>query len=91
MASPEELLDRLESRDDFLRFLDALGADCQAMEAAEPTSPSSPFGSTVSGWENTHVADFLEAMGAWARDSRLGEAPSWCAFAQLLLAGKGYE
>ena len=28
MASPEELLDRIESRDDFLRFLDALGADC---------------------------------------------------------------
>ena len=45
----------------------------------------------MSGWENTRVADFLEAMGAWARDSRLGEAPSWRAFAQLLLAGKGYE
>ena len=91
MASPEELLDQIESRDDFLRFLDALGADCQAMEAAERKSPPSPFGSAANGWENTRLGGFLEAMAAWARDSRLGDAPSWRAFAQLLLAGKGYE
>jgi hypothetical protein len=91
MDSPEDLLDQIESRDDFLRFLDVLGADCQAMEAGERKSPSSPFGSPRNGWENTRLAAFLEAMGAWARDSRLGEAPSWRAFAQLLLAGKGYE
>ena len=91
MDSPENLLDQIESRDDFLHFLDALHADCQAMEAGEREAPSSPFGPAASAWENTRLADFLEAMGAWARDSQLGEAPSWRAFAQLLLAGKGYE
>jgi hypothetical protein len=91
MDSPEQLLDNIESRNDFLHFLDALGADCRAMEAAERKSPSSPLGSAVHGWENTRLADFFEAMGAWARDSRLAEAPSWRAFAELLLAGKGYE
>ena len=39
MDSPEELLGQIESRDDFLHFLDALGADCQALEAAERSSP----------------------------------------------------
>jgi hypothetical protein len=91
MANPDELLEQIESRDDFLGFLDALGAECRAMEAAERKSPSPPFGTAPNGWENAHLVDFLEAMGAWARDSQLGETPSWRAFAHHLLAGKGYE
>jgi hypothetical protein len=91
MDSPEKLFDRVESRDDFLEFLDALRADYEAMIAAEAESPSSPFGGAAHGWENARLGGFLEAMGAWARDSRLSETPSWRAFAQLLLAGKGYE
>jgi hypothetical protein len=61
------------------------------MESAEETLPSSRFGAVANGWENPRLGHFLEATGAWARDARLGEPPSWRAFAQLLLAGKGYE
>ena len=49
MASPEELLEHIDSRDDFLGFLDALGADWRAMEAAERNAPSAPFGSAAHG------------------------------------------
>ena len=91
MDRPEQLLDNVRSRDDFLRFLDALVADYEAMERAEANSPSSPFGGAAHGWENGRIGGFLESMGAWARDTRLGDAPSWRAFAQLLLAGKSYE
>jgi len=91
MDSPEELLERIESRDDFLRFLDALRTDYESMEAAEAAAPASPFGRPARGWENVRLADFLGAMRAWAHDADIGDAPSWRAFAQLLLAGKGYE
>jgi hypothetical protein len=91
MDSPEALLGRVQSRDDFLRFLDALIEDHREMERAEATSPSSPFAGAANGWENTRLGSFLEAMRAWALDAPTDGAPSWRAFAQLLVAGKGYE
>lgn len=74
---PEEMLDSISSREDFMRFLEALIAD---------------RGDSTDGWENTSLEHFLEAMHAWAIDSQaLNEQPRWRDFAQLLLAGKHYE
>jgi hypothetical protein len=61
------------------------------MEAAEAKAPSSPYGPSANGWANARLGPFLEAMGARARDTGVEETPTWRAFAQLLLAGKGYE
>lgn len=91
MDSPERLLERIASRDDFLTFLDALRADYERMEAEEADAPPSPFRPAARGWENVRLRDFLEAMHAWARDADVDEAPSWRAFAEFLLAGKAYE
>jgi hypothetical protein len=73
---PEEMIGSVNSREAFLHFLAALIADC-----ANPND-----------WENTSLEGFLEAMHAWAIDSQmLKDESSWRDFAQLLLAGKGYE
>ena len=91
MDSPERFLERVASRADFLSFLDALHADYESMQADEADPPASPFRPAARGWENVRLGDFLGAMRAWARDADVEEAPSWRAFAELLLAGKAYE
>ncbi|MBL8203353.1 MAG: hypothetical protein JNM09_03930 [Blastocatellia bacterium] len=74
---PEELFESISSREDFMRFLEALIAD---------------YGNSTDEWENTSIEHFLEAMHAWATDAqRLRDDPSWRDFAHLLLAGKRYE
>jgi hypothetical protein len=81
---PEELSRRIDTRDGFASFLDALGND--AIERG-------------SEWENLHIFDMLESMAAWLRDGADGAALSdpqltpeqWQFIAQLMLAGKHYE
>jgi hypothetical protein len=92
MKTLGELLTRSSPVDDFLRFLDALYTDYKEMESKEANKASPPYGPAANGWENVQLDRFLEAMGAWARAPYgLAEAPSWRAFAQLLLAAKSYE
>ncbi|BAC49875.1 bsl4610 [Bradyrhizobium diazoefficiens USDA 110] len=44
------------------------------------------------GWENVDLADFLEAMTAWAHDSHSPANPNpWRHAAALMWAGKLYE
>ena len=83
-ARPEELVAGVTSREDVANFLDALSTD--AIERG-------------SEWENLHIFDMLESMGAWLRDSADHEAFSqpdvspeqWRFFAELMLSGKHYE
>ena len=58
------------------------------------------FRQNPDSWENKDLASFLEALGAWAEDmdgyfksrgESVPEAPTWAAFAQMLLAAKVYE
>lgn len=76
---------RIESREDFLRFLDALRNDYTA---------------NSDEWENADLPSYLEAMKAWTGDmdgyfrSRGIELPAsipWSLFANILLAAKMYE
>ena len=88
---PEDLVDAVRTREDFLRFLDALVADWAVMIEREAEIASPFYSPATQGWENLKAGDFLEAMRAWARDSTLPPQASWQLFAELLRAGKSYE
>ena len=90
--TPEELRDRVDSRETFLAFLKSLQRDREEELAKEAASPSSPWGPGHHGWENGSIEAFLDAMHAWAVDSNaLPAEPTWRAIAQLFSAGKHYE
>jgi hypothetical protein len=82
----EDIVEGLNSRADFIRFLDATRHDAT---------------NTLQEWENQTVPDFIEAMSAWADDcpqyyKNIGiefdaEQPSWRLFADILLAARVYE
>ena len=89
---PEHLISRVNSKDTFLEFLKALENDWTKEQELREGTQLAPFLPGPLGWENPSVGSFLEAMHAWADDSQwLDDEPSWRTFAELLLAGKGYE
>jgi len=61
--------DRIESRDAFLAYLEAMLRSLDQALAAPPI----PWGPAVDDqgvrWENTRLGAFLDAMDAWLRDS----------------------
>ena len=88
----DELARSVDSRDSFLAFVEALAADRKRDGKSEVRRPSSPFGATKGGWENTSVEAFLEAAVACARDGHLlSPQPTWREMAIFLLGGKAYE
>ena len=102
MGSPsdelDELLEQVDSKETFLRFLSALAADWYASQEMEARSPSSPYGPLANGWENPDIGRFLEAMVDWTRtrsamtgEPSVPEEPSWKTFAAMFAAGKVYE
>lgn len=54
-------------------------------------TPPAAWGPFPLEWVNPTLSEFLEAMQAWATDTRLPEQPSWRFVATLLVAAKGYE
>ncbi len=93
-----ELLEQVNSKETFLRFLNVLAADFQDSQEQEAQSPSSPYGPAANNWENPSLGSFLDAMHSWAmtRSAETGELsvpeePSWNTFAQMLDAAKVYE
>jgi hypothetical protein len=88
----EHLIDRVNSKESFLEFLEALEKDWEKDQELSKGAPSAPFAVSPLGWENGTIGAFLEAMHRWATNtSMLGEEPSWKAFAEILYAGKLYE
>jgi hypothetical protein len=76
---------QIQSRQDFITFLHALGAQLRRQPEA---------------WENRDLPTYLEALTAWVEDmegyyKNHGEAvpaqPSWKTLGQILLAAKVYE
>lgn len=88
-----ELVARVDSKETFLKFVDALRADWEKSRISELTNPSSPYGPNALEWENPQLGPFLEAMQRWSEDmgERLPEEPSWNTFATMLIAAKIYE
>ena len=80
-----EQLDKLESKEDFSRFVLGLLEDFRINSA---------------GWENQDLLSFLEAIAAWSEDmdgfySNQGrdtpKVTDWKIFAEILYAARVYE
>ncbi len=95
--SLHELLERVHDRESFFDFVLALADERRIDAREEQQNPSSLYGPTRRGWENTSIEDFLDAALRWAQATRMGqtqgleEEPSWKAFAVFLYLGKIYE
>ena len=92
VATLDDIADGVASRESCLAFVEALANDHAQDAAHEKQRPSSPYGATAGGWQNTSVDAFLEAAVAYARDAGSpGEAPTWRDLAVFLLRGRSYE
>lgn len=93
----DELLERVIDEQSFIRFIEALGSDFASERVLEEMTPSSPYESSVLGWENESVDTFLDAAAAWATASTRSSSQNvpvsnvWQRCASILLAGKFYE
>jgi hypothetical protein len=92
-----QLLESVVDERSFLAFVEALRNDRELDVAAEKNNPSSPYGPTTRGWENTTIESFLESAQAWAENSNFGARQNlsstspWRKFAEFLYCGKIYE
>ena len=94
-ASPEELLDAVNSRETFLAFVSALVEDRREADAIEASNPEGYRWAGANGWQNGTIAMFLEGALAYAQSSnwadRQSDTPSWSDLARFLFLGKIYE
>jgi hypothetical protein len=88
---PAFALKRVQTKQDFIQFLEALLEHRREADALARRAPPEGFDVGPGGWENWTVEEFLEAMHGYAVDSALPDAPTWHDVGRLLLAGKGYE
>ena len=95
MAELHELLEEVEDKASFLRFVHALIADRIDEAEKEKKKPGSSYGAGANGWENGTIESYLEASVACAEDhgnkNLLTEKASYKSFANFLYAGKIYE
>lgn len=76
---PETLVATVRDKETFLLFLDALRSELRAAKSEDD-------------WLNTHLDDYLEAMGGWVLDSRdPADGNPWKHAADLLLIARIYE
>lgn len=93
-----EMAKQVDSKESFLRFVQALAEDAEGADAQLERTPDGKVNLSPRGWENGSVAAFLGAMSAWASANSgitgkpmVPEQASWNAFAEVLHAGKFYE
>ena len=93
-----EMAENVDSKESFLRFVQALAEDAEAADAEPERTSDGKLNLSPRGWENGSVSAFLGAMSAWAAansgitgEPRVSEQASWRAFARILHSGKFYE
>lgn len=93
-----EMEEKVDSKESFLRFVQALAEDAEAAGAEPERTSEGKLNLSPRGWENGSIAAFLGAMAAWAEGNSgitgkpmVPEQPSWRAFAEILHSGKFYE
>ena len=93
-----EMAKKVDSKESFLRFVQALAEDAEVAEADSERTANGKLNLSPRGWENGSVAAFLGAMSAWAAgnsgitgEPTVSEQASWRAFAEILHSGKFYE
>jgi hypothetical protein len=93
-----EMAEKVDSKESFLRFVQALAEDAVAVNASPKRTKDGKLNLSPQGWENGSIAAFLEAMSAWAaadlahtEQPCVSDKPSWQSFARILHSGKFYE
>ena len=85
MKKPHEMVDGIRSKDDLVRFIQALSIDFQSRQHE---------------WENVSLERYLAALSSWLADSdgyyrnqgrEVPTNPSWRTLAEMLIAAKSYE
>lgn len=92
----DELLHAVDYEASFLRFAKALLADKVDEDEKEKVNPSDPYSAGCNGWQNSGIAQFLDAAIAFAKDTDFGitfrkSSNPWMKFAVFLYGGKIYE
>lgn len=81
----KDLVDKIESREDFIKFVEALLQDLKNNKI---------------DWENNTLESYLDAIARWAEDMDgfyknqklpFPENVNWKVFGQILIAAKMYE
>jgi hypothetical protein len=93
-----EMAEKVDSKESFLRFLQALADDAAAADAEPERTTDGKLNLRPHGWENGSIEAFLGAMSAWTSGNSgisgkpmVSEEASWRAFAEILHSGKFYE
>jgi len=92
------MAEKVDSKESFLRFAQALAEDAAAADAEPERTADGKLNLSPRGWENGNISAFLGAMAEWAAansgitgEPMVSEQASWRAFAKILHAGKFYE
>jgi hypothetical protein len=86
----DEHLEKVNSKQTFFEFLDALKKDKEDEDRKDKENSSTSYSSGANGWENGSISSFLESMHAFGHDST-DLKMDWKSFALLLYSGKFYE
>ncbi|QIF02219.1 hypothetical protein [Roseimicrobium sp. ORNL1] len=93
-----EMAERVDSKESFLDFVQALAADAAAADEEPEITADGKLNLSPGGWENGSIAAFLGAMSTWSSansgitgEPMVSEQASWRAFAEILHSGKFYE
>jgi hypothetical protein len=93
-----EMAEKVDSKESFLRFVQALAEDAAAADAEPQRTADEELNLSPRGWENGSVEAFLGAMATWGEatsgitgEPMVSEQATWRAFAEILHSGKLYE
>lgn len=91
---PEELLDKVNDKDSFVAFVEALAAEREDAERIEREHPQTYCVDGAHNWKNADIASFLYACLNYFSPKVLvapESSPSWRMFAHFLYNGKIIE
>lgn len=92
--TPVELLEQVQDRDSFIRFVRSLADEREAAIAEEQKDPIRYAIDGAHGWKNAEISAFLYARLEYFKDRPLRKPepnPSWQMLAEFLCFGKIYE
>ena len=91
---PEELPYKVEDRDTFIAFVEALAAEREDAEKIERRNPETYIVDGAHDWKNADIASFLYASLDYFEDKPFHKPerdPGWKMFAEFLYFGKIIE
>jgi hypothetical protein len=91
---PEELLDKVQDRESFIAFVEALAAEREDAQRIERENPHRYMVDGAHDWKNAEIGEFLYAALDYFDDKPFHKPesePSWKMFAEFLYFGKIIE